>query len=77
MSYLNRPINEVVYIDFSDESVEFHKENCIILKPFEGDVEDRELLDILPFLERKFFLIFQSFFLNRFGKVLRRCKVRD
>jgi hypothetical protein len=57
---LNRPINEVVYLDFSDEAVEFHKENCIMLRLFDGDVEDRELIDIIPFLERKFFLDFLS-----------------
>ena len=53
LSYLNRPIREVVYVDFSDESVEFHKENAIIIKEFDGDKSDRELIDLIPFLERK------------------------
>lgn len=57
LSYLNRPINEVVYIDFTDDVVEYHKDNCIKLKLFEGDVDDRELIDIIPFLERKFYQI--------------------
>lgn len=37
LSYLNRPIKEVIYIDFSDEAVAFHKDNCIILPRWEGD----------------------------------------
>ena len=53
LSYLNRPIRDIVYIDFTDEFVDFHKENAIILPKFEGDREDRALMDLLPFLERK------------------------
>jgi import inner membrane translocase subunit TIM50 len=53
LSYLNRPIKDIVYIDFTDDPVEFHKENCIILPKFEGDKSDRSLIDLLPFLERK------------------------
>lgn len=52
-SYLNRPLAEVVYIDFSDESVEYHKDNVIVLPKFEGEEDDRELIDLMPFLERK------------------------
>lgn len=62
LSYLNRPIQEVVYIDFTDEVVEYHKDNCIKLKLFEGDVDDRELIDIIPFLERKFIKILSFIF---------------
>jgi hypothetical protein len=53
-----------VYIDFTDEVVEYHKDNCIKLKLFEGDVDDRELIDIIPFLERKFFNILINLFLD-------------
>jgi len=53
LTYLNRPIKEIVYIDFEDDSVPLHLENAIILPKFDGDNEDRELYDILPFLERK------------------------
>lgn len=67
LSYLNRPIREVVYVDFSDDAIEYHKENCIILKQFDGDKADRELIDLLPFLERKLF--------NRFSFFRRSCKV--
>jgi import inner membrane translocase subunit TIM50 len=51
LSYMNRDIKDIVYIDFSDEKVEFHKENCIILPRWEGDIQDREIYDIMPFLE--------------------------
>ena len=55
LSYLNRPIKDIVYVDYSDESVKYHPDNCIILPKFEGDSMDRELIDLLPFLERKYF----------------------
>lgn len=53
LTYLNRPLKDIVYIDFSDEYVKFHPENAIIVPKFEGDTEDRALIDLLPFLERK------------------------
>ena len=37
-----------------DEKAEFHKDNVLILPRWEGDPNDRELYDILPFLESKF-----------------------
>ena len=57
LSYLNRQLKDIVYIDFSDDAVAFHKENAIILPKFEGNTDDRELIDLLPFLERKLFLL--------------------
>lgn len=51
LSYINRPIKDIVYVDFSDEYVDFHKENCIILSKFEGDEGDRDLIDLIPFLD--------------------------
>ena len=53
LSYLNRPIGDIIYIDFNDDHIEYHKENCIILPKFEGDPDDRELIDLIPFLDRK------------------------
>ena len=53
LTYLNRPLKEVIYIDFEDESVDFHKENAILISKFEGDLDDRGLIDLIPFLERK------------------------
>jgi import inner membrane translocase subunit TIM50 len=51
LSYLNRDIKDIIYIDFSDDKTEFHKDNVILLPRWEGDLDDRELYDIIPFLE--------------------------
>ena len=56
LSYLNRPIKDIIYVDFDDQMVAFHKDNAIIIPKWEGDPSDRELYDILPFLDRKHFL---------------------
>ena len=52
-SYLGRPVRDVVYLDFTDETVPYHKDNTIILPHWTGDSEDRALYDIIPFLESK------------------------
>lgn len=52
-SYLGRPIREVIYIDFTKETAPFHEDNVIVLPEFEGDVNDRALYEIIPFLNRK------------------------
>jgi import inner membrane translocase subunit TIM50 len=57
LSYLNRPLRDIIYVDFDDEKVAFHKENCIILPRWEGDPNDRELYDILPFFESTYIFI--------------------
>ena len=53
LSYLNRPLKEIIYLDFEDDSVEFHKDNAILIPKFDGDLDDRALIDLIPFLERK------------------------
>jgi TFIIF-interacting CTD phosphatase-like protein len=60
-SYLGRPIRDVVYIDFTDEIVPYHKENTIVLPEWNGDGEDRQLYDLIPFLESKFYLLINTF----------------
>ena len=52
-SYLGRPIKDIVYVDFTDEVVPYHKSNTVILPEFNGDTDDRALYDILPFLDGK------------------------
>ena len=54
LSYLNRPLGEVVYVDFSDDHIDYQKENTILLPKFEGSEDDRELIDLIPFLDRKY-----------------------
>ena len=53
LSYINRPVKDIIYLDFSDETVDFHKDNAIILKEFKGEEDDRDLIDLIPFLDRK------------------------
>lgn len=56
-SYLGRPIKEVVYIDFTSDNVPFHRDNAIVIPHWSGDKDDRELYDLIPFLESKCFSI--------------------
>lgn len=56
LSYMNRPIKDIVFVDFTDEDVE-QKPNCIVLPKFDGDVDDRALMDIAPFLVRKYTIL--------------------
>lgn len=53
LSYMNRDLKDIIYIDFSDDKVEFHKDNALILPRWEGNPDDRELYDIMAFLESK------------------------
>lgn len=48
---MNRDLKDIIYIDFDDEKAEFHKDNVLILPRWEGDPNDREIYDIMPFLE--------------------------
>ena len=52
-SYLGRPIKDVIYIDFTKEIAPFHTGNTILLPEFKGDMDDRALYDIIPFLDCK------------------------
>lgn len=52
LSYLNRDLKSLVYVDFSDNNIEFQKDNVIILPHWDGNnFDDRELYDLMPFLE--------------------------
>lgn len=51
LSYMNRDLKDVIYIDFDEEKAQFHKDNVIVLPRWEGDMADRELYDLMPFLE--------------------------
>lgn len=42
-----------MYIDYEADSVKFHAENAIIVPKFTGQEDDRSLIDLIPFLERK------------------------
>ena len=53
LSYMNRDIKDIIYVDFDDSKVVFHKDNAVILPLWDGDQGDRELYDIMAFLESK------------------------
>ena len=48
---MNRSIKDIVYVDFDEEKAQFHKDNVLVLPRWTGDSQDRELYDIMPFLE--------------------------
>ena len=52
-SYLGRPLKDVIYIDFDKDMAPYHTGNTIILPEFTGDMDDRSLYDIIPFLDCK------------------------
>eukprot|EP00831_Metopus_contortus_P003901 TRINITY_DN11438_c0_g1_i5.p1 TRINITY_DN11438_c0_g1~~TRINITY_DN11438_c0_g1_i5.p1 ORF type:complete len:142 (-),score=26.64 TRINITY_DN11438_c0_g1_i5:82-507(-) len=51
LSYLNRDLNNVIMIDWDTKKIRRQPQNLVILKKFENDNSDRELFDVLPFLE--------------------------
>ena len=56
LSYINRPIRDIVYVDFEDDLLKYHKTNAIVIPKFEGDVDDQALGDLAPFLICKYIL---------------------
>lgn len=55
-SYLGRNIKDVIYIDYSDEAAPLHNDNTILISQWTGAEDDRELIDLVPFLESKYSL---------------------
>ena len=55
LSNLNRDIHRVVIIDDEPEAFQLQRENGIQIKKFEGDTRDRELVQLIPFLESKLY----------------------
>jgi import inner membrane translocase subunit TIM50 len=51
LSYMNRDIKDIVCIDFDDAKFDFHKRNVVKVPKWEGEDDDRVLLDMIPFLE--------------------------
>ena len=51
LSYLGRPLDQVVYLDFTQDTAPFQKDNVIVISEFQGDGQDRDLYDIMPFLK--------------------------
>ena len=54
LSYLNRDLRHVILIDTNPASYRNQKYNGIGIKPWDGDLTDTELLNLVPFLEAVF-----------------------
>ncbi|CAG8952836.1 hypothetical protein HYFRA_00007549 [Hymenoscyphus fraxineus] len=51
ISYLNRDLSKVIVVDTKAAHVKNQPENAIILKPWQGQVGDKDLVGLIPFLE--------------------------
>ncbi|KAI1816851.1 NIF-domain-containing protein [Poronia punctata] len=51
LSYLNRDLSKVIIIDSKATHVQNQPENAIVLPPWKGEKNDRELVSLIPFLE--------------------------
>jgi mitochondrial import inner membrane translocase subunit TIM50 len=51
LSYLNRPLSKVILLDTKAIHAKNQPENAIIIPPWKGDPQDKELLSYIPFLE--------------------------
>lgn len=54
LSYLNRDLRHVIIVDTNPESYGLQKYNGVAIKPWDGDLHDTELLNLVPFLEAVF-----------------------
>lgn len=52
LRYLNRDMRKIVVIDKDIEMLKLQPDNCIVLKEYTGDKDDKSLLELLPLLER-------------------------
>lgn len=50
LNYLNRDLSRVIVIDKDSKMLKYHTDNGIFLPEFSGDVDDKELHKLLPFL---------------------------
>lgn len=56
LRYLNRNLKNVICVDFDIENVKYTPANTVIIPEFTGDVKDRELMNIIPFLKGIFLI---------------------
>lgn len=49
--HLNRDPRKVIVLDINPEHVSMQPENAIVLEPWKGDKNDRDLLGLVPFLD--------------------------
>lgn len=51
LKYLNRPIHRILVIDDKPDRLYKYPDNGIYIDHFEGDQDDKTLLELLPLLE--------------------------
>jgi TFIIF-interacting CTD phosphatase-like protein len=51
MRFLNRDMKNLIIIEKNPKMVKLHSDNVILLPEFQGNENDRALIEILPFLE--------------------------
>ncbi|KAI1177283.1 NIF-domain-containing protein [Nemania sp. FL0916] len=51
LSYLNRDLSKVIILDTKASHVQNQPENAIILPPWQGQKDDKDLVSLIPFLE--------------------------
>lgn len=51
LSYLNRDLSKVIIIDTNAKHVRNQPENAIVIEPWKGDPNDKDLVGLIPFLE--------------------------
>ncbi|PWZ03360.1 NIF-domain-containing protein [Testicularia cyperi] len=51
LNYLNRDQSKVVVLDTNPDSFALHPQNGVLIKPWKGDRQDRELVGLIPFFE--------------------------
>ncbi|KAI4123032.1 MAG: hypothetical protein LQ338_005478 [Usnochroma carphineum] len=51
LNYLNRPLTRTLILDTSPKHTALQPANAIILNPWTGDPQDKELVSFIPFLE--------------------------
>lgn len=62
ISFLNRDPSKVIVLDVNPEHVALQPENAIVLQPWDGSPRDKGLVDMIPFLECIFRLLFILFY---------------
>lgn len=53
LKYLNRDLKKVIVLDYNPQSLRQYSSNGIFLDKFDGNMEDKLLLETIPLLERK------------------------
>lgn len=51
LSYLNRDLSKVILVDTASSHAKLQPENAIILPKWKGDINDKGLVSLIPFLE--------------------------